>query len=132
MKKNFPLQLPGKADPRVVEGIKGDIRHYVKRERRKAIPAGVDFWDFNCKVGLTQDTAVSRLITEINRAIDEIAAGGALSVYVEVLATPGHRIFLPITPAATLPSDIPTALAVPSETTASELPPTEDTTAPAA
>ena len=54
MKKTFPLKDPAKADARVLEAIKQDVRKYVKRERRKALPTGVDFWDFNCQLGLDQ------------------------------------------------------------------------------
>ena len=46
MKKTFPLHVPGKEDPRVVEAIKVTLTKYVKRERRKKLPEGVDFWDF--------------------------------------------------------------------------------------
>lgn len=92
MKKTFPLHVPGNADARVIEAIKNDIRKYVKRERRKAVPAGVDFWDFDCKVGRDQETPEVKLLPEVAAAIDAGASAGANSVYIEVLAKPGHRI----------------------------------------
>ena len=58
MKKTFPLKDPAKADARVLEAIKQDVRKYVKRERRKALPTGVDFWDFNCQLGLISSSAL--------------------------------------------------------------------------
>jgi len=92
MKKTFPLHEPGRADPRVVEAIKNDVRKYVKRERRKALPEGVDFWDFNCKVGRDQEPPETKLLPEVADAIDAAAAAGGAKVYVEILAAPGHRI----------------------------------------
>jgi len=92
MKKTFPLHVPGNADARVIEAIKNDIRKYVKRERRKAVPEGVDFWDFDCKVGRDQETPEIKLLPEVAAAIDAGAGAGAASVYIEILAKPGHRI----------------------------------------
>ena len=92
MKKNFQIHEPGKADQRVIEAIKNDVRKYVKRERRKALPADVDFWDFDCRVGLEPATAQAKHLAEIAAAIEAVAATeGAVSVYVEILAKPGHR-----------------------------------------
>jgi hypothetical protein len=51
MKKTFQLKEPGKDDQRVLDAIKHEVRKYVKRERRKTLTTGVDFWDFDCKVG---------------------------------------------------------------------------------
>ncbi len=92
MKKTFPLQVPGNADVRVLEAIKGDIRKYIKRERRKALPTGVDFWDFTCKVGADKAEPEARHHEEVVPAIDAAAKAGATSVYVEILAIPGHRM----------------------------------------
>lgn len=91
MKKTFPLHEPGKADARVIDGIKHDVRKYVKRERRKTLPEGFTQWDFNCRVGATAATAEPRTIDEVAVAIDAIAATGALAVYIEILAAAGHR-----------------------------------------
>jgi hypothetical protein len=91
MKKTFPLRVPGKEDQRVVEAIKNEVRKYVKRERRKALPAGVDFWDFACKVGQDQLPPASRHMAEVTGAIEAAAKNGGTTVYVEILSTPGHR-----------------------------------------
>ncbi len=67
------------------------VRKYVKRERKKTLPEGVDYWDFACKVGQgTQPPAVKHL-EEVVSAIDEAAATDCESVYVEILAIPGVR-----------------------------------------
>jgi hypothetical protein len=91
MKKNFPLTSPSHQPARVVEQIKADVRKYVKRERKKSLPEGVDFWDFDCKVGHGESTPETKHIEEVIPAIDAAAAAGALAVYVEILAKPGHR-----------------------------------------
>jgi hypothetical protein len=92
MKKTFPLHAPGKADPRVVEAIKHDVRKYVKRERGKTLPEGFDLWEFACKVGATGPTATITPLNDVGAAIDAIVNAGGTEVYVEILAVAGHRI----------------------------------------
>jgi hypothetical protein len=91
MKKIFPLSVEGHQPPRVIEQIKSDVRKYVKRERKKTLPEGVDFWDFDCKVGLDQATAETKHVEELIKSIDEAAAHQWASVYIEILAKPGQR-----------------------------------------
>ena len=91
MKKTFPLNVPGHQPPRVVESIKHEVRKYLKRERRKPLIEGVDFWDFNCKVGKGEADPEVKHVEEIIAAIDEAARAECGSVYIEILATPGHR-----------------------------------------
>ena len=86
MKKNFPLKDPAKADQRVVEAIKHDVRKYVKRERRKPLPEGFDLWELSCRVGPDQTLAEGRPFKEVAAAIDAVAAAGGTAVYVEILA----------------------------------------------
>ena len=49
MKKTFPLAIEGRHRDRVVEALKHELRKYVRRERRRPLPAGVDFLDFDCR-----------------------------------------------------------------------------------
>jgi hypothetical protein len=91
MKKTFPLTSEKHQPARVVEQIKSDVRKYVKRERKKALPEGVDFWDFDCKVGQGESAPEPKHVEEVIPAIDAAAAAQCPSVYVEILATPGHR-----------------------------------------
>ena len=92
MKKTFPLTAPGHNAPRVVEAIKSDVRKYLKRERRKPLTEGVDFWDFSCRVGQGESAPESKHVEEIIPAIDAAAAAECGSVYIEILAVPGHRM----------------------------------------
>jgi hypothetical protein len=90
MKKVFPFHVPGKADARVVEAIKDDVRRYVKRERRKVLPEGATEWTFACRVGSEAATATACTVPELSARIDDVANAGAESVYVEILAAPGQ------------------------------------------
>jgi Family of unknown function (DUF6172) len=92
MKKNFPLHAEGKHPDRVLEAVKHDIRKYFKRERSRAVPAGADFWDFDCKVGLTADTAEAVRVSGVIDAVDAAAKTGATTVYVEILSKHGVRV----------------------------------------
>ena len=97
MKKTFPLKVPGNADERVLEAIKQDVRKYLKRERRKKLTVGVDFWDFDCKVGADQAEPLVKHPEEVIPAIEAVArTEGAASVYVEILAKPGLRTKKPV------------------------------------
>tara|TARA_R110002096_G_scaffold39182_1_gene107408 strand:+ start:2131 stop:2493 length:363 start_codon:yes stop_codon:yes gene_type:complete len=95
MRKTFPLEVPGLKPPRVIEGIKNDIRKYVKRERRKKLPETVDFWDFICRVGVSQESAAVVHLAVINAAVDTASQEEGTTVYVEVLATQGFRTSKP-------------------------------------
>jgi hypothetical protein len=92
MKKNYPLQADGKHPDRVLEAVKHDIRKYFKRERGRALPKSVDFWDFDCKVGLTADSAEVVRVGAVIEAVDAAAKTGAVSVYVEILSKHGMRV----------------------------------------
>jgi hypothetical protein len=107
MKKTFSLSLPGKDSQRLVESVKGEIRKYLKRERRKPLPAEVDFWDFDCRVGLNQATAENKHIEEVIDAVGEAAANNAAQVYVEILSKPGRRTKKPVVIRPELPNTEP-------------------------
>ena len=98
MKKSFPLHVPGKEAPKVVEAIKLELTKYVKRERRKKLPEGVDFWDFQCKVGSDSGTATAIPLTDVPKSVEAVALASttvAAEVYVEIMASPGHRVKKP-------------------------------------
>lgn len=91
MKKSFPLTDPKHKPERVVAAIKNDVRKYLKRERKKPLPEGIDYWDFTCKVGQGSEEPTTKHVEEIVPAIDEAAAAGCDAVYIEILAIPGVR-----------------------------------------
>lgn len=90
MRKTFPLDNPPHKPPQVVAAIKNEVRKYLKRERRKALPGGADFWDFDCQVGKTSPEKQVH-VAEVIGAIDVASEEGWGTVYVEILAKPAKR-----------------------------------------
>ena len=95
VKKTFKLNIEGKNRDRVLEATKHEIRKYVKRQRRVPLPAGVDFWDFDCKFGANADTAVVVHFATITALIDAVAQEGGDAFYLELLAKEGRRTSKP-------------------------------------
>lgn len=89
MKKNFSLTEANKKSDRVVEAIKYEVNKYLARERRKTLPEGVDYWDFQCKVGAQDTSAKVVHSNEISKSIDEVVLQNVPSVYIEILAKAG-------------------------------------------
>lgn len=95
MKKTFKLNIEGKNRDRVLDAVKHDIRKYVRRQRRVPLPEGVDFWDFDCRFGATEDTAAGVHFATILPLVDAAAREGADSFYLELLAKEGRRTHRP-------------------------------------
>lgn len=91
MKKTFKLSHPKLKRPRLVDSIKHEVKKYIKRERRKALPEGVDFWDFDCKYGADETTAEVIHLSAINKHISKAESENLESFYLEILAKPGIR-----------------------------------------
>lgn len=91
MKKTFFLTSDKHAPDRQVDSVKHQIKKYIARERRKALPENVDFWDFDCKIGADASSAAVIHISEINKNISAIAAEKKESFYIEVLVNPGMK-----------------------------------------
>jgi len=91
MKKTFKMTHQKIKVPRLVEAIKHEVKKYLQRERRKPLPPGVDFWDFDCRFGV--DAASSEVIhvADINKAISSAEEQQLEAFYLEILAKPGHR-----------------------------------------
>jgi hypothetical protein len=91
MKKNFALHEENKKPDRVVESVKAEVNKYLARERRKTLPQGVDYWDFDCRVGAEANSSQRVHVKELSKSIDHVAALKVPSVYIEILAKPGVR-----------------------------------------
>ncbi len=91
MRKTYPLRAEGKHPDRVLDAVKHDIRKYLKRERRRELPQGSDFWDFDCKFGLTAESAAPAHLATVIPQLDAAARDGATAVYVEILARAATR-----------------------------------------
>ncbi|GLS15471.1 DUF6172 family protein [Hydrogenophaga electricum] len=106
MRKTYPLQAQGKKHPdRVLDAVKHDIRRYFRRERGRPLPEGVDFWDFDCKVGATADSAETVQVSEVIATVDALAQTGIDAVYVEILGK--HGVRTPRPPKTDTPAESP-------------------------
>lgn len=95
MKKTFKLNIEGKNRDRVLDAVKHDIRKYVRRQRRVPLPEGVDFWDFDCRFGASEEAATVVHFATILPLVDAAAKEGADSFYLELLAKEGRRTHRP-------------------------------------
>lgn len=105
MRKTYLLTLEGKNRDRLLEASKHDIRKYVKRERSRPLPAGVDFWDFDCKFGHDEATASVVHFATLMGLIDTVAQEGGDQFYAEVVTKHGHRTARPADAQAQTSSD---------------------------
>jgi hypothetical protein len=106
MRKTYPLHLDGRHPDRVLDAVKHDVRKYLKRERRRDLPEGADFWDFDCKVAATKEEAQTVHLSELISSIDAVAKAQAAQVYVEVLAKTGKRQPRPLPEGAVLTGEL--------------------------
>lgn len=86
MKKIFILADPKLPLPRRVDAIKHEIKKYFKRERNKTLPAGMNYWAFDCRFGVSAEAATEVFPSDINKRIDEVVAQELPEFYVEILA----------------------------------------------
>jgi 4-hydroxyphenylpyruvate dioxygenase-like putative hemolysin len=91
MKKTFALSHPKLSYQRIIEAAKNEVKQYIKKERKHALPEGADFWGFTCKFGQTAEKA--RVIHEgdINTNISSAQSQHWKSFYLEVVPTPKKR-----------------------------------------
>ncbi|MFG1501194.1 DUF6172 family protein [Halobacteriovorax sp. XZX-3] len=91
MKKTFKLVDEKRSAERVADKIKFEVKKYIKRERRKELPEGSDFWDFDCRIGESAESAQAIHEKEINKKIDLLVSEKAESFYLEIMAKQARR-----------------------------------------
>lgn len=91
MKKTYVLTHPKLNLARIIEAAKHDAKKYMKREQRKQLPKGDDFWDFDCKYGPTEEEAKTIHVSEINSNMDEAEKAQLPSFYLEIIAKSKQR-----------------------------------------
>lgn len=84
MKRTFKLDHPKIKVPRVVDSVKHDIRKFLKKERQKDLPAGATYWDFDCKLGQSEEDATEVHLSALTKGIDELVENSILTIYVEI------------------------------------------------
>ena len=91
MKKTFLLTHPKIKPARLIEAVRRDVKKYLKREKRKSLPDGTYYWDFDCKFGPTEGKAEIILVSEISKCINEAEAENLQSFYLEIIAKLGLK-----------------------------------------
>ncbi len=91
MKKTFELVHPKLKPARRIEAIKYELKKYLKRERKKSLPEGADFWDFDCRCGASAENAKIVHVSDLNKFVDGVQKQNLDSFYIEILVKPGHR-----------------------------------------
>ena len=91
MKKTYKLTHPKIKPARLIDAAKHDVKKYLRRERNKKLPPGVDYWDFDCKYGANEKEAMVIHLSAINKSIDEAEQAKLDSFYLEIIATAGYR-----------------------------------------
>ena len=92
MRRTYRLDIEGKNRDRLIEASKHDIRKYIRRERRKELPAGADFWDFDTRFGTEEATAQDIAPAELIRQVDKLIAEGVTQFFVQIERKPGVRV----------------------------------------
>lgn len=91
MKKTYKLTHPKIKYARLIDAAKHDVKKYLRRERNKKLPTDMNYWDFECKYGVTEKDAKAIDLSDINKSIDEVQAANLESFYLEIIASAGHR-----------------------------------------
>ncbi len=91
MKKTFKLSHEKIKIPRLVDAIKHEVKKYIKRERRRALPENADYWDFDCRFGADEASSKVIHLSEINKFISSAETEQLKSFYLEILARPCTR-----------------------------------------
>ncbi len=91
MKKTFKLNHERIKRPRLVDAIKHEVKKYIKRERRRDLPEGSDYWDFDCRYGIDEANSEVIHITEINKFISQADAEQLDTFYLEIMAKACQR-----------------------------------------
>jgi len=86
LKKTFKLTADNKKPIRVLEAIKNDIRKYIKREKRKPLPEGMDLWNIDCKFAKNDNTPTEIVFQDITKCLDEASAENCESIYIELIS----------------------------------------------
>ena len=67
---------------RLFESARGSVNKALKIERKKDLPDGMHYWDFDCLFGATKETATEIHVGDIKKSIDAAEKEGAESFYI--------------------------------------------------
>lgn len=87
MKKIFQLHNEKIHPDRIIEGIKHELRKYLKRERKKKLPdSETMYWDFDCKFGQSASSADACSFDEIIQFLSTVQEKEWTECYIEIMA----------------------------------------------
>jgi hypothetical protein len=95
LKKLFQLTVEGRNRDRLLDASKHEVRKYVARQRRAALPEGVDYWDFACRFGSTEADATDVHFATMIGHMDEAGKAGADGFFVSIVGRAGVRTTKP-------------------------------------
>ena len=91
MNKTFKLIEEKRDKARVVEAVKYEIRKYIKREKNKPLPEGVDFWKLECKISKDSNELAFVEFQNLINTIDILVSKEAEMLNIEILSFEGIR-----------------------------------------
>lgn len=91
MKKTFKLTHEKLNQDRHIDATRHEIRKYIKRERKRTLPEGADYWDFDCRFGADAGICDEIHLSEIDKCINAAIEDEFPSFYLEIIAKPGIR-----------------------------------------
>lgn len=91
MKKTFLLTDSNKPADRHIDSIKHEIKKYIARERKKTLPEGSHYWDFDCQFGNNESEVADIHISEINSKISEFVTEEKESFHLVLLSKAAIR-----------------------------------------
>ena len=95
MKKTFNMTHPKIQVPRLVEAIKHEVKKYIKRDRRRSLPEGGDYWDFDCRFGVDEASSEVIHLSEINKSISWAESEQLETFYLEIMVKACSRGKIP-------------------------------------
>jgi hypothetical protein len=95
VKKLFQLTVEGRHRDRLLDASKHEVRKYVARQRRAALPEGMDYWDFACRFGSCEADATEVHFATLIALMDEAGKSGAHAFFVSIIGAHGVRVAKP-------------------------------------
>ena len=92
MKKRFALTDTKKSPERVLEGIKSEIKKYIRREKNKPLPEDADFWKIDCRFAKNDEELQEIRFEDIKKCISEASEENCESFMIELLAKSANFI----------------------------------------
>ena len=84
MQKTFRTTHPKIKPARLFESARGHVNKVLKQERKKPLPDGMHYWDFDCTYGPTKETAEAVYVGGLKKAIDGAEKEGLESFFISI------------------------------------------------